>query len=111
MRSQKLGKRAARAGVDFEKSEEDGTELDLYAAIESALNRVKQADQKEEDASGEIGELLFLCSNLARRLDCDAEECLADSCNSFVKRFEDLEKHSADITEVSAEELYSYKGN
>ncbi|SFD22786.1 nucleoside triphosphate pyrophosphohydrolase [Ruminococcus albus] len=111
MRSQKLGKRAARAGVDFEKSEEDGTELDLYAAIESALNRVKLADQKEEDASGEIGELLFLCSNLARRLDCDAEECLADSCNSFVKRFEDLEKHSADIAEVSAEELYSYKGN
>ena len=111
MRSQKLGKRAARAGVDFEKSEEDGTELDLYAAIESALNRVKLADQKEEDASGEIGELLFLCSNLARRLDCDAEECLADSCNSFVKRFEDLEKHSEDISEVSAEELYSYKGN
>ncbi|SEL25360.1 nucleoside triphosphate pyrophosphohydrolase [Ruminococcus albus] len=111
MRSQKLGKRAARAGVDFEKSEEDGTELDLYAAIESALNRVKLADQKEEDASGEIGELLFLCSNLARRLDCDAEECLADSCKSFVKRFEDLEKHSADIAEVSAEELYSYKGN
>ncbi|ADU22090.1 MULTISPECIES: nucleoside triphosphate pyrophosphohydrolase [Ruminococcus] len=108
MRAQKLGKRAARAGIDFEKCEEDGTELDLYSAITDALNRIKQADLEEEDASNDLGKLLFLCSNLARRLDCDAEECLADSCNNFINRFEGLEKHSENISEVSAEELYSY---
>ena len=108
MRAQKLGKRAARAGIDFEKSEEDGTELDMYAAIRSALSKVQAADEKGEDVSAEIGSLLMLCANLARRLDCDAEECLADSCNKFVSRFEDLEQKSVEISEQPASELYSY---
>ena len=108
MRAQKLGKRASRAGIDFEKCEEDGTELDMYAAIESALNNIRQADANEQDASGDIGDLLFLCANLARRLDCDAEECLADSCKDFIKRFEELEKRSADVSKEAADELYSY---
>ena len=107
MRAQKLGKRAARAGVDFEKCEEDGTELDLYAAINSALCRVKEADLRQEDASESLGEMLFLCANLARRLDCDAEECLADSCKDFIKRFEELERKSDDISKETADELYS----
>ncbi len=108
MRAQKLGKRAARAGIDFEKSEEDGTELDMYAAIRSALSKVQAADEKGEEVSAEIGSLLMLCANLARRLDCDAEECLADSCNKFVSRFEDLEQKSVEISEQPASELYSY---
>ena len=108
MRAQKLGKRAARAGIDFEKSEEDGTELDMYAAIRTALSKVQAADEKGEEVSAEIGSLLMLCANLARRLDCDAEECLADSCNKFVSRFEDLEQKSVEISEQPASELYSY---
>ena len=108
MRAQKLGKRASRAGIDYEKCEEDGTELELYAAIGEALGDVRQADVNGEDASEALGSLLMLCANLARRLDCDAEECLADSCNSFIKRFEELERGSSDISKESAEELYSY---
>ena len=108
MRAQKLGKRASRAGIDFEKCEEDGTELDLYAAVNTALKKVQQADENGSDASKEIGSLLMLCTNLARRLECDAEECLADSCNDFINRFEQLEKSCDDISKVSADELYSY---
>ena len=108
MRAQKLGKRAARAGIDFEKSEEDGTELDMYAAIRTALSKVQAADEKGEEVSAEIGSLLMLCANLARRLDCDAEECLADCCNKFVSRFEDLEQKSGEISDQPASELYSY---
>ena len=108
MRAQKLGKRASRAGVDFAKSEEDGTELDLYAAIGSALKKVQLAEANDEDPSGDIGNLLMLCTNLARRLDCDAEECLADNCNSFIKRFEELESRSDDISKAAASELYEY---
>ncbi|MBP1533508.1 MAG: nucleoside triphosphate pyrophosphohydrolase [Ruminococcus sp.] len=108
MKAQKLGKRASRAGIDFEKCEEDGTELDLYAAIGSALNRVKLADINDTDASSDIGDLLFLCANLARRLDCDAEECLSESCKNFVERFERLEEKSSDLSLEAASELYSY---
>ena len=50
----------------------------------------------------------MLCTNLARRLDCDAEECLADNCNSFIKRFEELESRSDDISKAAASELYEY---
>ncbi|MBQ8967727.1 nucleoside triphosphate pyrophosphohydrolase [Ruminococcus sp.] len=108
MRAQKLGKRAARAGVDFNKSEEDGTELEMYAAIGAALKKVQQADVNGEDPSKDIGSLLMLCTNLARRLECDAEECLADSCNAFVNRFEELEQKSEDISRETAGELYSF---
>lgn len=106
MRAQKLGKRAARAGVDFKKDDAENTEADMYAAIRTALDKVQAADANDADASGEMGALLMLCANLARRLGCDAEECLADSCNGFVKRFEELEQSSEDISKETAGELY-----
>lgn len=108
MRAQKLGKRAARAGVDFTNDDPEHIEADMYAAIRRALDNVRLADVNDADASGDVGNLLMLCANLARRLGCDAEECLADSCNDFVKRFEELEKSSGDISMAAAGELYSY---
>lgn len=107
MRAEKLGKRAARAGIDFDDHNPDCIEADMYAAIRTALDNVRLADVNKADASGDIGNLLMLCANLARRLGCDAEECLADSCNDFVKRFEELEA-SGDISGKPAGELYSY---
>lgn len=108
MRAQKLGKRAARAGIDFDNDNPDRIEADMYSAIRSALDNVRLADVNDVDASGDIGNLLMLCANLARRLDCDAEECLADSCNDFVKRFEELETKNGNVFGTAAGELYSY---
>ena len=107
MRAQKLGKRAARAGVDFTKDKEN-EETDLYSAIKKALDAVKLAEVNKQDASGDIGNLLLLCANLARRLDCDAEEALADSCNDFIKRFKELEEKGGELSKISASELYPY---
>lgn len=108
MRAQKLGKRAARAGIDFEASEEDETQLEMYSALTLALDRVGEADHDGSDASQELGDMMFLCANLCRKLGYDAEQLLADSCNRFVERFEKLEEDSEDIGSVSADELYSY---
>lgn len=108
MRAQKLGKRAARAGVDFEKDDALHTEKDMYAAVRETLERVERAEAENADPSKEIGGLLMLCANLARRLDCDAEECLADSCSDFVKRFEELEQRNGDISKETARELYPH---
>lgn len=108
MRAQKLGKRAARAGIDFEVGEEDEAELEMYSALTLALDRVEEADRDGSDASQELGDMMFLCANLCRRLGYDAEQLLADSCNRFVERFEKLEESSEDIGSVSADELYSY---
>lgn len=108
MRAQKLGKRAARAGVDFDGDDTRHIESDMYAAIQSALENVRRADAEKADVSKDMGDLLMLCANLARRLGCDAEECLADSCNGFVKRFEELEKREEDISGITVGELYSH---
>lgn len=108
MRAQKLGKRAARAGLDFSKNEAENCEKDMYAAVVDALSRVKAADEMDEDPSGDIGNLLMLCANLARRLGCDAEECLADSCNGFISRFEEIEERNEEFSEMTVGELYSY---
>lgn len=108
MRAQKLGKRAARAGIDFDNDDPDRIEADIYSAVRSALDNVRSADVDNADASGYIGDLLMLCANLARRLGCDAEQCLADSCNDFVKRFEELETKNGDLSSAAAGELYSY---
>ncbi len=102
MRAQKLTKRAARAGVDFSDASQ------LYKAVDSAFGSVQLAEEKGEDASSELGNLLMLCAALARRLGCDAEQCLADSCNDFVKRFEELEAKNGDVSGAAAGELYSY---
>ena len=105
MRAQKLGKRAARAGVDFK--DDEHTESEMYSAIRAALDNVQAADASNGDASKDLGNLLMLCANLARRLGCDAEECLADSCSDFVKRFEELEQSSEDISQETVDKLYS----
>jgi uncharacterized protein YabN with tetrapyrrole methylase and pyrophosphatase domain len=39
----------------------------------------------------EIGDLLFACVNLARKLGVDAENALVDSTQRFMSRFEHVE--------------------
>lgn len=107
MRAQKLGKRAARAGIDFEKDEEN-EETDLYIAIRKAIDAVKLSEVNGQDATGDIGNLLLLCANLARRLGVDAEESLADSCKDYIKRFKELEQSGRELDKISPSELYPY---
>lgn len=89
MRAQKLGKRASRAGVDFE------SKAQLLAAMRGEL-------EKEEPNTAD---LLMLCANLARLEGGDAEEDLAHKCDAFTEKFEALEK-SGRLENASAEELY-----
>ena len=75
---------------------------------------VKAAEADKKDASSELGGLLLLCANLARRLGCDAEESLADSCKDFILRFKELEEKGGKggkggkLSDLSASELYPY---
>lgn len=101
MRAQKLGKRANRAGIDF------GSREEAFEAVKAQLERTEKADNGA--VSDEMGRLLFMCANLARHLETDSEEVLADSCNDFIDRFEKIEKENNDLSAVRADELYSYK--
>jgi ATP diphosphatase len=82
-RALKLARRAARVGFDWpdapavlDKLEEEAAEL--RAELPGA-DKARQAD--------EVGDLLFVVVNLARKLDLDPEACLAAANRKFERRF------------------------
>ncbi len=88
MRAQKLGKRASRAGIDFD---------DVEAAEQ--LLREKAA------AGADTAEIMFLCANIIRMKGGDAEEELERGCDAFIDRFGELETNDR-LAGTKAEELY-----
>jgi MazG family protein len=91
MRAEKVQKRAARAGFDWE---------DLHAVVEKIREEVSEVE--EEIASGdrakledEIGDLFFSVVNLSRKAKFEAEILLSQATNKFVRRFHALEGEAA----------------
>jgi MazG family protein len=87
-RAGKLTKRAARVGFDwpdaervFEKFEEEAREL--RAAI---------AAGDQENIAEELGDLLFVCANLARKLGVEPEAALRGTNAKFDRRFRFIEE-------------------
>ena len=88
MRAQKIGKRAERAGMDFENVTQ------ALACLEAEIAELKEAiaSGRQECVEEELGDVLFSCTNLARHTKCDAEEALTRSTEKFMKRFKDTEE-------------------
>ena len=87
MRAQKLGKRASRAGMDFNGKD------DCFASLKSEVSELEEAltQGNEQAAAEELGDLLFSCANMARKLNVDAEQLLHQASEKFLKRFEAVE--------------------
>ena len=88
MRSEKVQKKAAKSGYDFQNVE---------AALEKVseeLSEVRGAAKSEtqERCKEEIGDLLFSVVNVARHLRVDPEEALSASCEKFIDRFDRAEQ-------------------
>lgn len=88
MRSQKVQKRAARAGFDFD------NKSDVYDKVAEEMVELSDADTLNDSKKvfEEYGDLLFSVVNLARFLNIDAEEALAASTDKFISRFEKVEQ-------------------
>ncbi len=108
MRSQKLQKRASRAGMDFESEQK---------AFESLKSEVREAEEalasNDKDAvAEELGDILFSCVNVARLSGLDAEELLTASCEKFISRFTAVEdmvrQNGKNMASLSIDELDSY---
>lgn len=87
LRAVKLTRRAARVGFDWpdaaavlDKLEEEAAELRQELA---SADRARLAE--------ELGDLLFVLANLARKLELDPESCLAAANEKFTRRFEAME--------------------
>ena len=87
-RAQKLGKRAATVGFDWD--ERRGVREKIFEELEELEEAVgtRDADHMEE----EFGDLLFAVVNLARHLDIDPEKALSGANFKFEQRFREMER-------------------
>ena len=105
LRAQKVQKRASKSGYDFKSLE------DTILKIEEELAELKQAlsEKDTKAASSELGDLLFSVVNTARFLKTDAEQCLAETTERFISRFEKAENlaiaENKDLASLSEDEL------
>lgn len=108
LRAQKVGKRAAKAGMDF-------------ADVEAAAKRLQEelCEVFEAMASGdsawtekEVGDLLFAAVNVGRKAGADCEKALKESVERFAARFTKAEEKAIadgrDVTTLSEAEWDKY---
>lgn len=87
LRSEKLQKRAAGTGFDWTEPQ------DIFDKLDEEIIEVREAMTEGDQAhiEEEIGDLLFVTANLARRLKVDPEEALRRANTKFTRRFMAME--------------------
>ena len=106
MRAQKLTKKASRVGFDWP---------DPEGAFDKMVEEV--AEVREAWASGdrdhladELGDILFVMTNIIRKLGFESEEIMRAANNKFERRFRAMELHLAeqgyaDLTQLQLEQM------
>ncbi|TCK19170.1 ATP diphosphatase [Thiogranum longum] len=92
VRAQKIQRRAARTGFDWDEID------DVLAKLEEEVAELRAAIGGQESLRRqheELGDILFSCVNLARFLDADAEQVLRHANNKFAQRFREVEALAA----------------
>ena len=107
-RAFRLGERASRVGFDWK------DEKDVFEKLNEEIEELKEAISKgdENKIQDELGDLLFTCANLSRKLGFSPEDTLKLSLNKFVKRFhkmeEEIAKDGMEISELDIDTLERY---
>jgi len=109
-RSQKMGNRVARVGFDW-----PDPNL-LLDKVQEELDEVRaevNAGAAHARLLDEVGDLMFTCVQLARKLEVDAESALRHTNAKFERRFRHLEeclaadgRHTADASLEEMEQLW-----
>ena len=107
IRAEKVQKKAAKAGFDWE--DISGAEEKLYEEISELKEALKGGNREEIDE--EYGDLLFAAVNVGRFASADPELSLTSATNKFIARFEKMEKLANEkgrkLDEMSLEEMDS----
>ena len=98
-RAAKLTERAARVGFDWPDA---GAVLDKLAE-ETAELRAELPDADPDRLADELGDMLFVLANLARKLQLDPERCLQRASDKFTERFEVVERRLAERGQAPAD--------
>ena len=87
MRAEKVQKKAAKVGFDWD--EVDGALESLTQECEELKAAVKNNDAQNQYE--ELGDVLFSAVNVSRFLKIDSEKALYDACDKFIDRFSMVE--------------------
>ncbi|HVY86808.1 MAG TPA: nucleoside triphosphate pyrophosphohydrolase [Caulobacterales bacterium] len=101
MRAEKLTKRAARINFDWP---------DAEAVLEKLEEELAELDEARSHAdpeamTEEMGDVLFVMSNLARKLGVDPEEALRRANAKFTTRFQHIERRLAEMGKTGKQPL------
>jgi len=105
LRAQKLQKKAAKEGFDWDEIS------DVFDKLDEEISEFKSAvlEGKGTDIQSELGDILFVLVNIAKFKKIDAEEALRSTNNKFIKRFQYIEKEVAKqgktLKETSLEDM------
>lgn len=93
LQAEKITKRAARVGFDWEKPSQVIEKIrEELAEVEEALAEAhRPAEQKQERVEEEVGDLLFAVANLARKTGVEPEVALRRATGKFSARFRKIE--------------------
>ncbi len=86
LEGQKLTKKAAKVKFDWENIGQ------IFDKLTEETDELKSAIETGENIDEEIGDLLFVVVNLARKLDVDAETALKKTNRKFRQRFKFIEQ-------------------
>ncbi len=104
-RAAKLTARAACVGFDWPDAAAVLDKLDE----EIAEVRAELTDADPARLADEVGDLLFVLANLARKLSLDPEECLRGANRKFARRFNAMEESAAHegktLSEMTLDEM------
>lgn len=86
VRAEKLQKRAAKVGFDWDTIE------GAQDKVQEELLELAQAVTEQSNIEEELGDLLFAIVNVSRFLKVDAEHALEKACDKFTNRFSSMEE-------------------
>jgi len=92
LKAYRFTQKAASAGFDWTDREP------AFAKVREELDELAEAADRDdpEEAHTELGDLLFACAGLARKLDVDPEQALQDGNDKFRMRFSAMERKLRD---------------
>ena len=104
-RAEKLTKRAARVGFDWPDVNQVFDKLDEeIAEVKDAI-----AENDPDHVAEELGDMLFVMANLARKLGVDPETALREANYKFERRFRGVERNintkQGEIADATLEEM------
>lgn len=106
-RAEKLQKRAAKIGFDWESS--DDVLVKLTEEVTELREACHNTSPESEQIAEELGDVLFTCVNLARHGKFDSEQLLRKANQKFEKRFAFVEnailQSGTTLEDASAEQM------